>query len=85
MKYLLLANLSATLFMVSVIWFVQMVHYPLFARVGQEKFALYSGAHSRLTPYVVGPPMLVEFSNYYATVQDSARERACNKLEVLRA
>ena len=44
MKYVLLANLSATLFMVSVIWFVQMVHYPLFARVGQEKFALYSGA-----------------------------------------
>jgi hypothetical protein len=34
-KYVLLANLSATLFMVSVIWFVQMVHYPLFARVGQ--------------------------------------------------
>ena len=77
MKYLLLANLSATLFMVSVIWFMQMVHYPLFARVVQEKFALYSGANSRLTTYIVGPPMLVEFSNYYATVQDSARERAC--------
>jgi hypothetical protein len=39
---------------------VQVVHYPLFSRVGSEKFSLYSEAHSRLTTYVVGPPMLVE-------------------------
>jgi hypothetical protein len=60
MKYVLLANLSTTLFMVGVIWFVQVVHYPLFSRVGAEGFALYSAVHSRLTTYVVGPPMLVE-------------------------
>jgi hypothetical protein len=59
-KYVLLANLGATLFMVGVIWFVQVVHYPLFSRVGGEGFALYSEVHSRLTIYVVGPPMLVE-------------------------
>jgi hypothetical protein len=60
MKHVLLANLGATLFMVGVIWFVQVVHYPLFSRVGGEGFALYSEAHSRLTTYVVGPLMLVE-------------------------
>lgn len=60
MKYVLLAHLAATLMMVGVIWFVQIVHYPLFARVGSGGFALYSEAHSRLTTYVVGPPMLVE-------------------------
>ena len=60
MKYVLLAHLAATLFMVGVIWFVQVVHYPLFAKVGPERFVLYSEAHSRLTTYVVGPPMLVE-------------------------
>ena len=60
MKYVFLAHLAATLFMVGVIWFVQVVHYPLFARVGSEGFAPYSEAHSRLTTYVVGPPMLVE-------------------------
>jgi hypothetical protein len=60
MKYVLLANLSTTLFMVGVIWFVQVVHYPLFSRVGGEGFALYSEAHSRLTTYIVGPPMLAE-------------------------
>jgi hypothetical protein len=59
MKYVLLAHLAATLFMIGVIWFVQVVHYPLFSRVGPEKFSLYSEAHSRLTTYVVGPPMLV--------------------------
>jgi hypothetical protein len=74
-KYVLLAHLAATLFMVGVIWFVQVVHYPLFSRAGSEKFAIYSEAHSRLTTYVVGPPMLVEFYNYYTTVQGSARER----------
>jgi len=46
--------------MVGVIWFVQVVHYPLFGRVGREGFADYSAAHSRLTGLVVGPPMLVE-------------------------
>ncbi|MDP9425766.1 MAG: hypothetical protein M3P37_06925 [Actinomycetota bacterium] len=46
--------------MVGLIWFVQVVHYPLFARVGEEGFLLYSDAHSRLTSYVVGPPMLLE-------------------------
>ena len=62
MKYVLLAHVAATLFMVGVIWFVQVVHYPLFARVGPEKFSLYSEAHSHLTTYVIGPPMLIEAS-----------------------
>lgn len=57
---LLLANAAATLFMVGLIWFVQVVHYPLMARVGEKGFVAYSEAHSRLTSYVVGPPMLLE-------------------------
>lgn len=60
MKYIFLAHITATLVMVGVIWFVQIVHYPLFSRVGAGSFSLYSEAHSRLTTYVVGPPMLVE-------------------------
>lgn len=56
----LLTNAAATFFMVGLIWFVQVVHYPLMGRVGGEQFAAYSEAHSRLTGYVVGPPMLVE-------------------------
>jgi len=59
-KYVLLANLASTLFMVGLIWFVQIVHYPLFASVGEGGFTAYTQAHSRLTSYVVGPPMLLE-------------------------
>jgi hypothetical protein len=60
MHALLLANAVATLFMTGLIWFVQVVHYPLFARVGTEAFPAYSRAHQTLTTLVVGPPMLVE-------------------------
>lgn len=60
MELFLLLQVGATLFMVGLIWFVQIVHYPLFGRVGREGFADYSVAHSRLTGLVVGPPMLVE-------------------------
>ncbi len=55
-----LLHLAATLFMVGVIWFVQVVHYPLFARVGSSGFASYEQAHTRRTGWVVAPPMLAE-------------------------
>ena len=68
MVLLLLAHAAATLYMVGVIWFVQVVHYPLFARVGRSGFAAYSGSHARLTGLVVGPPMLVEAATAVAIV-----------------
>lgn len=68
MAYVLLVHAGATLFMVGVIWFVQIVHYPLFGRVGKEGFADYSRAHARLTGPVVGPPMLVEAATAVALV-----------------
>ena len=46
--------------MVGLIWFVQVVHYPLFASVGAERFVAYEDAHRRLTSYVVGPFMAAE-------------------------
>jgi hypothetical protein len=57
---ILLANAAATAFMTGLIWFVQVVHYPLFAKVGTEVFPAYSRSHQMLTTLVVGPPMLVE-------------------------
>ena len=46
--------------MTGLIWFVQVVHYPLMGAVGASGFAAYHAAHSRLTTLVVGPLMLVE-------------------------
>lgn len=60
MTALLLVHAAATLVMTGIIWFVQVVHYPLFARSGGAAFARYAADHSRLTTRVVGPPMLVE-------------------------
>lgn len=55
-----LLHLVATVFMTGLIWFVQVVHYPLFGRVGREGFRAYEAAHTRRTTLVVGPAMLVE-------------------------
>jgi hypothetical protein len=57
---LLLANAAATLFMVGLTWFVQVVHYPLFSFVGERGFAEYHRLHSSRTTWVVLPPMVVE-------------------------
>jgi hypothetical protein len=62
LKLILLLNVAATLYMVGLIWCVQIVHYPLFAHVGKDGFAAYEAAHSSLITLVVGPPMLLELA-----------------------
>lgn len=57
---ILLAHAAATWFMVGLIWFVQVVHYPLFPGVGRAGWGAYSSRHQKLTTLVVGPVMLVE-------------------------
>lgn len=46
--------------MAGLIWFVQVVHYPLMARVGAADVPAYAAEHQRRTGWVVGPLMLVE-------------------------
>jgi len=46
--------------MTGVIWFVQVVHYPLMGKVGAEYFVAYEQSHTTLTTYVVGPQMVIE-------------------------
>lgn len=57
---LLLIHAAATWFMAGVIWFVQVVHYPLMARVGDGDWAAYERSHVRRTALIVAPAMLVE-------------------------
>lgn len=57
---LLLAHAAATLIMLGVILIVQVVHYPLFARVGEATYAAYQAAHVTRITWVVMPAMLVE-------------------------
>lgn len=57
---LLLFHCAATLSMAGLIWFVQVVHYPLLARVGAGAFGAYEREHTRLTGYIVAPAMVAE-------------------------
>ncbi len=60
MSALLAIHAFATLSMTGLIWFVQVVHYPLFARVGPDAFAAYEREHQHRTTVVVAPLMLAE-------------------------
>ncbi len=60
LESVLLINAAATLFLTGLIWFVQVVHYPLFNAVGADKFVAYEMRHSNLTTLVVIMPMFVE-------------------------
>lgn len=63
-----LTHAVATLFMTAVIWFVQVVHYPLFAQVGPSAFPSYEAAHVRRITFVVMPAMLLELGTAVALV-----------------
>jgi hypothetical protein len=56
----LLLQAFATFAMTGLVWFVQVVHYPLFRAVGEPGYAAYQADHVRLTTLVVAPLMLLE-------------------------
>lgn len=56
----LLVHAGATWFMVGLIWFVQIVHYPLFSSVSGKEWIGYEARHQRRTTIVVLPVMLIE-------------------------
>jgi len=57
---ILLAQVATTLFMAGLIWFVQVVHYPLFVHVGRQRFPRYETSHQVRTTVLVVPMMLAE-------------------------
>jgi len=57
---LLLAHAAASLFCCGAVWFVQVVHYPLFAAVGPDAWGAYHAAHRVRTGWVLAGPMLAQ-------------------------
>jgi len=51
---------ASTLALLGLIWFVQVVHYPLFSLVGREHFVEYERLHQMRTTWVVAPLMSIE-------------------------
>ncbi len=68
MEALLLTHAAATLVMFGVILIVQVVHYPLFSKVGEDGFAAYQTAHMRQITYIVFPTMTIELLTALALV-----------------
>lgn len=59
---ILLVHAAATLYMTGLIWFVQLVHYPLMASVGKDNYTTYQRLHEQRTTLAVAPAMLIEFA-----------------------
>ena len=74
---LLVVHSALGLFMCGLIWFVQIVHYPLFEAVGREQFSRYEQLHVQRVGWVVGPVMLAEAASALALLllwpQETAR------------
>lgn len=52
--------LFSSLFMTGIIWFVQIIHYPLYKKIDRQSFLAYEQLHTRLAFYLIGPMMLAE-------------------------
>ena len=71
MTTLLLIHAAATLYMTGLIWFVQLVHYPLMAHVGRADYTAYQRLHERNTGWAVAPAMLIELATAAWLVVDT--------------
>jgi hypothetical protein len=66
----LLLQAFASFAMTGLIWFVQVVHYPLLRGVGASGYAAYQEPHVRLTTLIVAPLMLLEAATALWLVHD---------------
>lgn len=62
-EMVLSVQLVSTLLMTGVIWWVQLVHYPLFALVDPATFPAYEREHVRRTGWLVAPLMGCELGS----------------------
>jgi hypothetical protein len=59
-ELLVIAHVASVLVLVGVIWTVQVVHYPLMALVGEDRFPAYEAAHAPRMAAVVMLPWTVQ-------------------------
>ena len=62
-----LTHLASTLYMVGLIWFVQIVHYPMLRKVGISEFQAYEQLNVKRTTWAVSP-MLFEFLSAFLLI-----------------
>jgi hypothetical protein len=62
MSLLLTIHAAATWALIGLIWTIQLVHYPLFAQVGNDTFLMYHRRHTTQITWIVGPLMFLELA-----------------------
>jgi hypothetical protein len=67
-KLIFVANVLVTLYLTGLIWTIQVVHYPLFAKVGAAGWLDYHGAHNAAITAIVALPMLLELGLSFALI-----------------
>ncbi len=66
-----LINQSSSLILMGLIWTIQIVHYPLMAKVGEENFLDYHSSHSSLIGIIVIPMMFSELGSSIYLVSEN--------------
>lgn len=59
MKIILIIHIVSTIFMTGLCWFVQIVHYPLFRIIENNKFPAYERKNA-ITGFITVPVMIIE-------------------------
>lgn len=59
---LLIANVALSFLMIGVIWFVQVVQYPMFSSISSDDFAGFHENYRRRISVIVGPAMMAELA-----------------------
>lgn len=60
LQIVMCCQIASTIMMTGLIWFVQLVHYPLLREVGPSTFPAYELEHMRRTTWIVAPLMSIE-------------------------
>ncbi|MBC6991529.1 hypothetical protein [Hymenobacter sp. BT491] len=61
--HLLVLNFALAAYLTGVIWTIQLVHYPSFADVAQDRFVAFHQKHSNRISWVVMAPMVLELGS----------------------
>ena len=73
---MLLIHALITCCIVGLIWTIQVVHYPLFPKVGRADFADYHAGHMLLVTLLVGPLVVAEAASAAWLLWDGMRAPA---------
>lgn len=76
---ILFVQIASAWFMAGLIWFVQLVHYPLMMRVGAAEWRAYERGHQQRTTWIVAPVMLIELLTAVLLVVSFAGDAAGRK------